>query len=83
MRACHVEPTAGHMGIKRTIHRISERFFWKGFMRMGIPKLLTTDQGSEFKNRVNDEMMVLLKINHRLTTAYHPQVQYIYVYPPT
>ena len=41
---------------------------------MGIPKLLTTDQGSEFKNRVNDEMMQLLKIKHRLTTAYHPQV---------
>ena len=30
MRACHVEPTSGHMGMKRTIHRITERFFWKG-----------------------------------------------------
>jgi len=48
-------------------------------MRMGIPKLLTTDQGSEFKNHVNDEMMQLLKIKHRLTTAYHPQV-HIYIY---
>ena len=32
---------------------------------MGIPKLLTTDQGSEFKNHINDEMMQLLKIKHR------------------
>ena len=30
MRACHVEPTSGHMGIKRTVYHISECFFWKG-----------------------------------------------------
>ena len=30
MRVCHVEPTSGHMGIKRTVHRVTERFFWKG-----------------------------------------------------
>ena len=27
---CHVEPTSSHMGIKRTVHRVTERFFWKG-----------------------------------------------------
>lgn len=46
-------------------------------MRMGIPKVLTTDQGSEFKNRLNEDIMQLLKIRHHLTTAYHPQVQHI------
>ena len=30
MRACHVEPTSGHMGIKHTVCHISECFFWKG-----------------------------------------------------
>ena len=30
MRACHVEPTSGHMGIKRTVHRVTEHFFLKG-----------------------------------------------------
>ena len=30
MRACHVEPTSGHMGIKRTVHGVTECFFWKG-----------------------------------------------------
>ena len=30
MRACHVDPTSGHMGVKRTTHRVTERFFWKG-----------------------------------------------------
>ena len=29
-RACHVDPTSGHMGVKRTIARIKERFAWKG-----------------------------------------------------
>lgn len=41
---------------------------------MGIPRIVTTDQGSEFKNGLNDEMMKLLNIKHHLTTAYHPQV---------
>ena len=28
LRACHIDPTAGHMGIKRTTSRVSERFMW-------------------------------------------------------
>ena len=28
--ACHCDPTSGHLGIKRTIQRIRERFTWKG-----------------------------------------------------
>ena len=57
------------------------------FMRMGIPKVITSDQGSEFNNKLNDEFMERLKIEHRLTTPYHPQVsvfflawRYMYVY---
>ena len=30
LEACHFEPTAGHMGEKRTIARITERFIWSG-----------------------------------------------------
>ena len=44
------------------------------FMRMGIPRILTSDQGREFKNSLNEEMMQLLGIKYHLTTAYHPQV---------
>ena len=47
-------------------------------MRMGIPKILTTDQGREFKNALNDELMKSLNIKHLLTKAYHPQV-HIYI----
>ncbi|KAL5479604.1 hypothetical protein EMCRGX_G023150 [Ephydatia muelleri] len=164
LKACHVDITSGHMGVKRTSHRVLERFFWKGvtkdieimistcdlcqrnsqklsistpelfpvpvhspwhhvgidfvgpispkttsgnsyiltlcdyftkwveavalptkeasgiasslfkiFMKMGLPAVITTDQGSEFKNQLNDEMMKILNIKHHLITAYHPQ----------
>ena len=51
-------------------------------MRMGIPHIVTSDQGREFNNAVNKELMGLFAVNHRLTTAYHPQVCIIcYVVP--
>ena len=40
---------------------------------MGIPVVVTTDQGREFHNQVNKELMNVFGIQHRLTTAYHPQ----------
>ena len=47
--------------------------FLQLFFVMGIPSVITTDQGREFHNRVNSELMKILGIDHRLTTAYHPQ----------
>ena len=44
------------------------------FMRMGLPKVITTDNGTEFKNDLNKHLMELLGIEQRFTTAYHPQV---------
>ena len=43
-------------------------------MRMGLPKLLTSDQGREFKNQLDQNIMKLLGIKRHFTTAYHPQV---------
>ena len=46
-------------------------------MRMGLPKVITSDNGKEFCNHLLDkELMKLLGIEHRLTTPYHPQVCY-------
>ena len=44
-------------------------------MRMGIPRLLTSDNGSEFKNELDKKLMELLGIKHIFTTPYHPQVK--------
>ena len=44
------------------------------FMWMGLPQVVVSDQGREFNNQLDTEMMALFGINRRLTTAYHPQV---------
>ena len=44
-------------------------------MRMGLCKVVTSDQGKEFNNALNKELMKKFGIDHRLTTPYHPQVR--------
>eukprot|EP00731_Ephydatia_muelleri_P008967 Em0004g1305a len=45
----------------------------KIFMRMGLPNVLTTDNGSEFRNKLNAAMLKKLGIRHSFITPYHPQ----------
>ena len=40
---------------------------------MGLPAVITSDQGGEFHKHLNSEIMVAFGIDHRLTTPYHPQ----------
>ena len=42
-------------------------------MMMGLPRMITTDQGKEFNNSLNHKFMKKLNI---LATAYHPQVKW-------
>eukprot|EP00731_Ephydatia_muelleri_P039295 Em1348g1a len=42
---------------------------------MGLPNVLTTDNGSEFRNKLNAAMLKKLGIRHSFITPYHPQVQ--------
>ena len=44
-------------------------------MKMGLCRVVTSDQGKEFNNHLNAELMKLLDIDHHLTTPYHPQVR--------
>ena len=30
VKSCHVDPTSGHLGVRKTVGRIRERFMWKG-----------------------------------------------------
>ncbi len=43
-------------------------------MRMGLPKVLTSDQGGEFRSDLEKQIMELLKIKRHYVTPYHPQV---------
>ena len=40
---------------------------------MGLPAVITTDQGKEFHNRFNAGMMEVFGVDHRMTTPYHSQ----------
>ena len=47
-------------------------------MRMGIPKVLTSDNGSEFRNDLEMRLTKALGVIRIYTTPYHPQVsQYL------
>ena len=43
-------------------------------MRIEIPKILTSDNGSEFKNELDAQLAMSLGIERIFTTPYHPQV---------
>ena len=48
--------------------------FTQIFMRMGLPRVILSDNGKEFDNHLDSEVSKLLGIERRLTTPYHPQV---------
>ena len=45
---------------------------WMIFCEYGTPKIMQSDNGLEFVNRVMKAMTVIHGIDHRLITAYHP-----------
>ena len=62
------------MYVHRSLINYYTIYHTKVFMRMGLPKLLTTDQGSEFKNNLLKTLMKKFNVKHVFATAYHPQV---------
>jgi hypothetical protein len=49
------------------------RFVWGLMCRYGAADVHITDQGSEFQNKFDTELMRLSGVEHRVTSAYHPQ----------
>ncbi|KAJ8651355.1 hypothetical protein O0I10_013135 [Lichtheimia ornata] len=43
------------------------------FCDFGIPRVIQSDNGTEFKNSLMKKLVNSLGINHRLTTPYHPR----------
>ena len=49
------------------------RALFKTFTRYGCPKVIISDQGREFCNALNTKLFKLTGVDHRVTSAYHPQ----------
>ena len=43
------------------------------FFRYGCTKIIISDQGREFVNKLNKCLFEKFKTDHRISTAYHPQ----------
>ena len=48
-------------------------------MRMGLPRVIVSDNGKEFDNQLNADITGLLGIQHRLITPYHSQVRVLVI----
>ena len=46
------------------------------FMRLGLPRVILSDNGREFNNCLDQCLAKLLGILRRLTTPYHPQASH-------
>ena len=48
---------------------------YKLFLDKGFPKIISSDQGREFINDTFEKLTKLNKVEHRVSSAYHPQTQ--------
>jgi transposase InsO family protein len=58
---------------KTTTAQETAQALWSVISEYGTPRILQSDRGHEFVNEVIDALNTVLGIEHRLTTAYHPQ----------
>jgi transposase InsO family protein len=49
------------------------RALWKVFANFGFPKIIQSDNGTEFVNQVVDSLKEVSSMDSRLTTPYHPR----------
>ena len=50
----------------------------KIFTIMGVPKILQSDNGGEFKNSILDQYLSKINVRHIFGSPYHPQSQVVY-----
>lgn len=47
----------------------------KFFSTFGLPRIVQTDQGTNFLSSIFEQILQLLSISHRVSSAYHPESQ--------
>ncbi len=47
----------------------------KFFSTFGLPKVVQTDQGTNFLSKLFSQVLTTLNISHRIASAYHPESQ--------
>ena len=45
----------------------------KFFTTFGLPKVIQTDQGSNFISKVFNQVLVVIAVKHQVSSAYHPE----------
>ena len=45
------------------------------FTMVGVPKILQSDNGGEFKNSILDQYLSKINVRHIFGSPYHPQLQ--------
>jgi hypothetical protein len=48
-------------------------FFNRWVCRYSVPRTIVSDGGKEFVNKLNEDFLKLLEVEHVITSAYHPQ----------
>ena len=75
MRSCHIDPTAGHLGEKKTIAKISERFSWTEIVK-DAKQMVYTSFYSKFACTLVSALCIIQistcdfcqKVNRKLTS---------------
>ena len=57
----------------KSAREVAQFIFEDIICRWGSPDVIITDQGHEFCNAINDELMECAHCKHRITSSYHPQ----------
>jgi hypothetical protein len=52
---------------------VARAFFERWICRFSVPKLLMSDQGREFDNKVMDELCLIFGVKKKRTSPYHPE----------
>src|SRR5256714_1830050 len=61
----HNDPLSAHASTERMINKMKTRYYW--------PEIIQTDRGTHFNNQLLEKLLEKFKIEHLMSTPYHPQ----------